>query len=357
MPALSATRSSTPSTCDRLRERLVEPLDQPVRGVARPVEAARPRSAKWSAPMRATVSCSRAASRRRAPIVRSRSSPALRPKRLVHHAEALDVEEHRGGEALLAPRGVQRLRHAVGEQAAVRQVGERVVVGEVVHRRLLREVVQREGDVARELVQQAHLLLVEEVAHARIEEQHADRLARSTISGSATNEPAVARRSRSSAWRAGLAARSSSRSGLPSPARASEAHAPVCGRGARSAARRKPPFSTAMRQASSSSAWRSSARTISALIAESIASVRFSRSIALLLRLERAGLLEELVDHQPQVARDRGRRCRVRRTRPARSRRALRSPRRRMASLSEGLTSTRATPSAWASCFASWPPK
>ncbi len=52
------------------------------------------------------------------------------------------------------------------------------MVGEVVHARLLREVAQREGDVARQLVQQAHLLLVEEVALARIEQQDAGALAR-----------------------------------------------------------------------------------------------------------------------------------------------------------------------------------
>jgi CheY-like chemotaxis protein len=60
---------------------------------------------------------------------------------------------------------------------------------------------------------------------------------------------------------------------------AAPARLPSCAPASPTAARRKPPFSTAMRHASSSSACRSGARTISAFTAESIASVRFWRSM------------------------------------------------------------------------------
>ena len=96
---------------------------------------------------------------------------------LVHHAKALHVDEDRRGEALLAPRGVQGLAHPIGEQAAVGKIGERVVIGEIIHARLLREVAQRERNVARELVQQAHLLFIEEVALRRIQDDDAGHLA------------------------------------------------------------------------------------------------------------------------------------------------------------------------------------
>ena len=217
---------------------------------------------------------------------------------LVHQAEALDVDEDRRGEALFSPRGVQRLAHAVGEQAAVGQIGERVVVREVVHARLLREVVQREGDVAGQLVQQAHLLLVEEIALRARRGAAMPASSPPTSSGSATNEPLCA--SFQISERVPSLRRSRSRSALPSPAAATwrmvlpgPSTSPI-------AASRKPPFSTAMRQASSSSAWRSPARTMSALTALSTQGAVEALD-APLLRLERAGLLQQLVDHHAQV--------------------------------------------------------
>ena len=98
-----------------------------------------------------------------------------------------------------------------------------------------------------------------------------------TSSGSATNEPLCA--SFQISERVPSLRRSRSRSALPSPAAATWRIA-LPGPSARPiAASRKPPFSTAMRQASSSSAWRSPARTMSALIALSISSVRLRRSM------------------------------------------------------------------------------
>ena len=62
-----------------------------------------------------------------------------------------------------------RNRRAVGEP------GERIVVGEVVEPVLLLEVIDRERDVARQLAQQLHLLVVEEPGLVGVQGKHADR--------------------------------------------------------------------------------------------------------------------------------------------------------------------------------------
>ena len=145
--------------------------------------------------------------------------------------------------------------------------------------------------------------------------------------------------------------RTRSRSALPSPAAATCRIEPLLSSSRPITARRKPPFSTAMRQASSSSAWRSGARTMSALTALSISRVRLRRST----RRCCASSAPVFSSSWSTITR----RCSWSRfvrhlgRRPRRAKRAPRRTWRRISSLSEGLSSTRDTPCACASACAS----
>src|SRR5207237_6830274 len=90
---------------DRLRESLVEAIDQPMCGIAGPVERRHGDREMVGAGARHRVLLTRGAAQPRADGAQEIVA-RLAAEGLVHHAEALDVEEYRGGEALLAPGGV-----------------------------------------------------------------------------------------------------------------------------------------------------------------------------------------------------------------------------------------------------------
>src|SRR5260221_9438610 len=95
-------------------------------------------------------------------------------ERVVDRLEPVDVHENQSEFALIGVCRAHVLHQALVKQGAVGQAGERIVVGEVVELFLILSVVERERDVARELQQQFHLVVVEEPALARIQCEDAD---------------------------------------------------------------------------------------------------------------------------------------------------------------------------------------
>ena len=92
---------------------------------------------------------------------------------VVDDLEPVDVHHGNGEPAFFALRRAHVLNEALVEQAAVGEAGERVVIGEVIELLRFRDMVERERDVAGELQQQLHLLVVEESDLPGVQGEHA----------------------------------------------------------------------------------------------------------------------------------------------------------------------------------------
>ena len=99
---------------------------------------------------------------------------SLPPESVVDRFEALDIEDEQSELVLLALGGMQELLQVLLEERPVGEPCKLVVVGQVVQLFGFRDVLEGERDVARQLEQQLHLLIVEKCHLAGVEREHSD---------------------------------------------------------------------------------------------------------------------------------------------------------------------------------------
>ena len=92
----------------------------------------------------------------------------LAAKDIVDVVEALDVEQDDRKLTVRRRRVLDVLGQALMEQVAVWQTRQRVIKGEIIEPRLRGHVLQRKSDIAGQLPQQLHFLLVKKASLARI---------------------------------------------------------------------------------------------------------------------------------------------------------------------------------------------
>jgi hypothetical protein len=96
---------------------------------------------------------------------------------VVHPFEVVEVHEQHCGTPVAPMRKRELLLQALHQHGTVAQPGERVVVGEEVELFFLVDIGHREPDIPRQIVEQPHLVMIEDVDFRRVERQHAGGLA------------------------------------------------------------------------------------------------------------------------------------------------------------------------------------